>query len=375
MIRPLRCRFMIGATARHMRKVPLRFTSWLRSQTSSDKVSMEPPGATPALLTRTSMRPWAATIAPTTSVMRAASRTSQRWCSPRQPLALHSALSASRYSGRTSVTTVMAPSPASVVAISRPMPRPAPVTRATLPWRSMSIGILLDPCGRCASERGAERREGRGPADDAVLGADHVQRGPLELGEIALGGVLHQEALEAAIVGLAHGALHADLGGDSGEDEVGHRRLPQQVPQRGGVEGPLAGLEDDGLTRQRRQVRHDVIARLAVDQDAAHGPGVADAHRRASAAALGGRTVGEIGAMSLARVQHAEAVGPTPGEELPHRGHDGGEPAHVVAEGLPEAAPLDEVALHVDDDQGRRRGLEGERIGPGGHLGHGLSYW
>ena len=78
MIRPPRCRFITGATARHMRKVPLRFTSWLRSQTSSDKVSMGPPGATPALLTRTSIRPCAATTAPTTSAMRAASRTSQR---------------------------------------------------------------------------------------------------------------------------------------------------------------------------------------------------------------------------------------------------------------------------------------------------------
>ena len=52
-----RWRFITGTTARHIRNVPFRFTSWLRFQTSSESDSTGPPGATPALLTSTSMRP------------------------------------------------------------------------------------------------------------------------------------------------------------------------------------------------------------------------------------------------------------------------------------------------------------------------------
>jgi len=38
---------------------------------------------------------------------------------------------------------------------------------------------------------------------------------------------------------------------------------------------------------------------------------------------------------------------------------------HVVAEHLAEAARLEEVALHVDDEQGAAPGIERERIGFG----------
>jgi len=38
---------------------------------------------------------------------------------------------------------------------------------------------------------------------------------------------------------------------------------------------------------------------------------------------------------------------------------------HVVAEHLAEAARLEEVALHVDDEQGAALGIERERIGFG----------
>lgn len=42
---------------------------------------------------------------------------------------------------------------------------------------------------------------GRG-GDDAAWGADHVERRAFEFGEVTLGGVLDQEALEAAVVGF-----------------------------------------------------------------------------------------------------------------------------------------------------------------------------
>ena len=53
-----------------------------------------------------------------------------------------------------------------------------------------------------------------------ALGGDHLQRGLLELGEIALGRVLGEQAFVAAVVRLAHRRLHADLGGHAAEDAV-----------------------------------------------------------------------------------------------------------------------------------------------------------
>ena len=48
-------------------------------------------------------------------------------------------------------------------------------------------------------------------------------------------------------------------------------------------------------------------------------------------------------------------------DQPPDGRHDRREPVHVVAEALAEAAGLDEVALHVDDDERGRRRLENGR--------------
>ena len=64
----------------------------------------------------------------------------------------------------------------------------------------------------------------RRPADDRALRPDHGERRRLELGKVALGRVLGEQAFVAAVVGLAHGRLHADLGGDAGEDQLLRRR-------------------------------------------------------------------------------------------------------------------------------------------------------
>src|SRR4051812_68483 len=57
------------------------------------------------------------------------------------------------------------------------------------------------------------------PAEDPALGGDHPQRDLVELREVGAAAVLDHEALEAAVVGLAHGRVHADLGGDAGDDQ------------------------------------------------------------------------------------------------------------------------------------------------------------
>ena len=56
------------------------------------------------------------------------------------------------------------------------------------------------------------------------------------------GAVGQDQALVAAVVGLAHGGVHADVGGDAGQDQVGDAAGAQHQVEVGGVEGALARL-------------------------------------------------------------------------------------------------------------------------------------
>ena len=71
------------------------------------------------------------------------------------------------------------------------------------------------------------------------------------------------QALVAAVVGLAHRRVHADVGRDAGEDDVGDPARSQQEVEVGGVERALAGLVDDQLALDRGDLGHDLPARLA----------------------------------------------------------------------------------------------------------------
>ena len=62
-------------------------------------------------------------------------------------------------------------------------------------------------------------RVGHG-AEDAALHLDHLDGGEVVAVVGRRGAVLHQQALEAAVVGLAHGGVHADVGRDAGEYDV-----------------------------------------------------------------------------------------------------------------------------------------------------------
>ena len=84
---------------------------------------------------------------------------------------------------------------------------------------------------------------------------------------------------------------------------------PQHQLEIGGAERALAGLVDDRLAGQRRELGDDVPARLAAHQDAAARARIADAGADpARAPALVGRQIGEIGAMALAGVEDVEAL-------------------------------------------------------------------
>ncbi len=156
---------------------------------------------------------------------------------------------------------------------------------AIVGWTAPSAALLEASASRrrAAVQRLEQCGARRGPADDAALGAHHVERGRLECREVAFGAVLQQQAVVAAVVGLAHAGLHADLGGHAAEHQVGDAALLQQFVQAGGVERALAGLVDDDLAVDGGKRFDDLVAGFADHEDAAHGAFVADAQRGVAA--------------------------------------------------------------------------------------------
>ena len=220
--------------------------------------------------------------------------------------------------------------------------------------------------------------ERRDRAEHAALHLDHFQRVVV----VALVGrgtaILDQHAFEAAVVGFAHGGMDADVGGDPGQHDVLDAAQPQHQFEVGGAERSLAGLVDDGLTRQRRQIRNDLPAGLAAHQHAAARAGIADPGADlARTPLLVGGQVGEVGAVSFAGVDDVKALRAHRREQLLDRLDRRAGQRKVIAHLVDIAADAAEVGLHVDDDQ---RGIFrtqiaiiGPRIGFGFDvaLGHG----
>src|SRR6478735_2871546 len=69
-------------------------------------------------------------------------------------------------------------------------------------------------CGGCSSrcfQCGNDRRAAGHPSEDAALCHHHRQCGAVEFGEVGSAAVLDHQAIEAPVVGLAHGGVHAHL--------------------------------------------------------------------------------------------------------------------------------------------------------------------
>src|SRR5260370_19855336 len=103
----------------------------------------------------------------------------------------------------------------------------------------------------CPCPPSTDRREhvsrARHPAENAALGLDHLETHLLEFGKVRADAVLGDQAVVAAVVGLADGGVDAHFGGDAGDDELGDAAVLEDRMQVGGVEGALAGLVDDRL--------------------------------------------------------------------------------------------------------------------------------
>src|SRR6516164_8168474 len=136
---------------------------------------------------------------------------------------------------------------------------------------------------------------GRGdPAGDAALRLDHAQPHLLKLREVGSDAISNDEAVVAAVVGLAHRRIDADLGGDPADDQLGDAAVLQHRVEVGGEEGTLARLIDDWLARHRVELGDNVVPGLTAHQDTAHRAWVADAGGELAADFLRRRQVGEV---------------------------------------------------------------------------------
>src|ERR1700761_1896660 len=93
------------------------------------------------------------------------------------------------------------------------------------------------PFPKCAtSERSDQVARRRHRAEHAALHLDHLQRGIMVALVGGAAAVLDQHAFKAAVVGLAHGGVNADVGGDAGQHDVFDAAHPQQQFEIGGAE-------------------------------------------------------------------------------------------------------------------------------------------
>ena len=87
-------------------------------------------------------------------------------------------------------------------------------------------------------------------AEDAALHGDHLERGQMVPVVGRAGAVREQQTFVAAIVGVAHGRVDADVGRDAGERDVLDALAMEQQVQIGGVERTLPRLVDDRFARR-----------------------------------------------------------------------------------------------------------------------------
>src|SRR5580658_4234223 len=168
------------------------------------------------------------------------------------------------------------------------------------------------------------------PSEDPALRLDHVEAGGLEFREIRSDAILDDEAIEAAIIGLAHGRVDAHLRRDARDHELTDRAIVEDGVQIGGEESAFARLVDHRLAGARVELRDDVVPGLAADEDAAERTAVADRFVAASALLLRQGKIGEIRAMSLTRVDDEKAGRSPRLEQTPVRLDRAAQLRHVV---------------------------------------------
>ena len=161
----------------------------------------------------------------------------------------------------------------------------------------------------------------------------------LKCGKIARRRVLDQQAFVAAIVGLAHRGLHADLGGHASEHELRDCRAPSASPRRRSRRTcPCRACRRPSRPRRARipaRSRRPGSPRMRMRPIGPGSPMRSDGLPRSR---LAGGQSERSGLWRLARMQDRPALGAEQRDQRGDRRHDGVDRRQVVAERLAEAA-------------------------------------
>ncbi len=192
--------------------------------------------------------------------------------------------------------------------------------------------------------------------ENAALRLDHGKTGIVKFRKIGGAAVGQHDAAKAAVVGFAHRGIDADFRGHAGDEQRIDPPVAQHEFKIGLVKCPFARFVDDRLALERIKLRDDVVTGFAANQDASHRTAGADAGGGIAALDLMRRRVRQIGPMPLAGVNDEEVQAPGRGKHRAARRHRRAQERNIVAERFAEAARLQKIALHVDNDI--RRGVE-----------------
>src|SRR5262245_16199923 len=224
------------------RKAPSSATDMISRHSSNDMSRNEVWRRRPALLTRMSTPPKALAARSASLGGTCGSETSPMAATALPPAAVISPTteSTAALSARP-LTTTAAPSRARVRAMARPILRPAPVTRATLPCRAASDGMATN-CQpiRCQSTRGPSRRSA---GDD--VGFERLGLGPglfqPRLDDVAdrdqaqqLAAMHHRQVAEAPVGHGLHDLVDRIVG-IAGDDIARHHLARLELERPGAV--------------------------------------------------------------------------------------------------------------------------------------------
>ena len=112
------------------------------------------------------------------------------------------------------------------------------------------------------------------------------------------------------------------------------------------------GLVDDGLRTKRCQLFDDCVPALATHQQAPQGAHAANRGPRAlGTLALHCSEIGQVGAVSLTSMDDGNFGRPSRLQQALHLRNHRAEPAHIDSAATDVPLRVEEIALHVDDEQ------------------------
>jgi hypothetical protein len=168
------------------------------------------------------------------------------------------------------------------------------------------------------------------------------------------GTVLKEKTFETSVVGITHGRGNANIGGDSGEDEVLDASVAEDDVQVCRVERSLAWLVDDRLVFVWLELWNDIPSRFSANKDATScNVGITDTsvHSRRTPT-LVGRKIGKIATVTFSGVDDNVTLLAEDGQQMSNSWNNDavslyGFWIHASKVTFGRA----EIDLHIDDDE------------------------